>query len=245
MYSDIFHGNELSYIVFRQAQNIASALSLLSSNVVGNDILKKALFEGALSCIHSASELVEIRALHGEEKLRKLLGVVFELQSLSNAGFWTGDISDMNNNLVQQEMKHLEKNLYDLIVSQSSKFIVSTSLFKDTHDLEGDFMYIRKDIKYKGQDKGQYTVKDNINMSNTNVPPKVNAVREDRSERRGTLLKVLGELGPVSIKDIAEKLPSIGEKTIQRELAALIAQGVIKKEGNGAGVSTLYHCKVT
>ncbi len=50
-------------------------------------------------------------------------------------------------------------------------------------------------------------------------------------DRRARILALLQTRERVSIKDVVREITDCSEKTIQRELAALVAQGVLKKEG--------------
>ena len=50
-------------------------------------------------------------------------------------------------------------------------------------------------------------------------------------DRRARILALLQKQERVSIKDVVREITDCSEKTIQRELAALVAQGVLKKEG--------------
>lgn len=49
--------------------------------------------------------------------------------------------------------------------------------------------------------------------------------------RRENILALIQQKGRVSIKDISREIKNCSEKTIQRELTALVATGVLKKEG--------------
>jgi hypothetical protein len=55
---------------------------------------------------------------------------------------------------------------------------------------------------------------------------------ETRSSRREVILNVVGSRENCSIKDIASKLPQVSEKTIQRELSAMVEEGILAKEGD-------------
>ena len=54
---------------------------------------------------------------------------------------------------------------------------------------------------------------------------------EAQKDRRETILSVLRSKGQANIKDISLLIRSVSEKTIQRELTALIEEGVVRKEG--------------
>ncbi len=57
----------------------------------------------------------------------------------------------------------------------------------------------------------------------------------EKSPRRETILRVIKDKGESSIKDIigyiSGHIPDCGEKTVQRELTALVEEGVLKKTG--------------
>jgi Mn-dependent DtxR family transcriptional regulator len=54
---------------------------------------------------------------------------------------------------------------------------------------------------------------------------------EDKGGRQEAIIAILREKGPSFIKDISTLIRNVSEKTIQRELQALIASGTIKKTG--------------
>jgi hypothetical protein len=53
----------------------------------------------------------------------------------------------------------------------------------------------------------------------------------DRDGRRNIILSLLKEKSSLNVRDIAKSLPAISEKTIQRELLAMVAEGVLLKKG--------------
>jgi hypothetical protein len=57
---------------------------------------------------------------------------------------------------------------------------------------------------------------------------RVQAVQKDR---RATILGLLQKKDKITVKDVSLVIKDCSEKTIQRELAALVAQGVLKREG--------------
>ena len=55
---------------------------------------------------------------------------------------------------------------------------------------------------------------------------------ETRGSRRQVILSTIGAKESCSIKDISAKLPQVSEKTIQRELSAMVEEGILLKEGD-------------
>ncbi len=52
-----------------------------------------------------------------------------------------------------------------------------------------------------------------------------------REERTRRILDLLRAKGPAPIKDLAQALPGLGAKTVQRELNRLVSTGLVKREG--------------
>lgn len=50
--------------------------------------------------------------------------------------------------------------------------------------------------------------------------------------RRSAILSIVRKIGTVGIKDIALTLSDISEKTIQRELVAMVNEGILRKDGD-------------
>jgi DNA-binding transcriptional ArsR family regulator len=50
--------------------------------------------------------------------------------------------------------------------------------------------------------------------------------------RREAVLSVIRSKGPSYIKDISTVIRDVSEKTIQRELSALVAEGILEKKGD-------------
>ena len=55
--------------------------------------------------------------------------------------------------------------------------------------------------------------------------------KKDKNGRRDSILSIVRSKGPVEIKDISTLIRDVSEKTIQRELQALIDEGKIKRTG--------------
>ncbi len=68
--------------------------------------------------------------------------------------------------------------------------------------------------------RGETTVKDISDSQDSHV-----------KDRRAAILSVIQNKKKVSIKDISTLIRTVSEKTIQRELTALITEGIVRKEG--------------
>ena len=67
------------------------------------------------------------------------------------------------------------------------------------------------------------------------MPPIINLeshnLRSGNRERRERIIELLRESGPSSVTDLARNIQGCSEKTIQRELVAMVSLGLLKKTG--------------
>ncbi|GIW68573.1 MAG: hypothetical protein KatS3mg100_067 [Candidatus Parcubacteria bacterium] len=66
----------------------------------------------------------------------------------------------------------------------------------------------------------------------TNAPrANLTTTRDESRSRRDAILTIIGHKGRVSIRDITDEIRGVSAKTIQRELNALIRDGLVLREG--------------
>jgi len=53
----------------------------------------------------------------------------------------------------------------------------------------------------------------------------------DRDDRRKIILALIKQKPSLTVKDIAKSIPSVSEKTIQRELLSTVSEGTLQKRG--------------
>jgi DNA-binding transcriptional ArsR family regulator len=222
--TEIFHGDQNLYLVWKRIQNIVAALFLITSTWQEED-LKSSLRSTSLSMLTASSSLIALATIN-ESHIRQLTRFTLELDSLVAVGFWAGIISEMNTLVLQKEIEKIEKDLHTLIQAYKNKYLISSALFKDVEDIE---LHAKEFVK--GHNKGQ-DIKDRVKDKFQVLSQKSSIPFSDnRSERRQAILKLLGEKGNLSIKDFSTVISSYSEKTIQRELLALVAEGLVKRHG--------------
>lgn len=79
--------------------------------------------------------------------------------------------------------------------------------------------------------KDNYKIKEPVSVRQELEDTKSKNKSEERFSRRTQILNFVKDNKQVMIKDICGKLRDVGEKTVQRELGALISAGLIKKTG--------------
>lgn len=213
--SSLFKGRNDWYFCYLKAEKIAHVLSLLAqrSTIPDTSLQKLALYAQQLpsTVVHFAAGSVG-----GAETLATL----FSLLSKIRIAGTQNHLSQENVLILVQELEQVAERL--ATPRHPSPFLSPTDLAVASPAelqiplLGANAVPVRlKDI-YKGHNKGQSSY----------------AVTKGQSERASLILAYLKTAHKkASIKDIARVVPGYSEKTIQRELAALIEQGLIKKEG--------------
>ncbi|OGC87678.1 hypothetical protein A3D70_01210 [Candidatus Adlerbacteria bacterium RIFCSPHIGHO2_02_FULL_54_18] len=205
--SILFKGRIDWYFCYLKAEKLARALSFLGRGVAGedqNDIDDVARRAGLLpgSIAHLAG---------GEVDAPLVLADVFGLLSAVRLLGARGCLNEQNTQVLVHEYETVAERL--VRGSNPSPFVSAEDF--SVPQLESTAMFLprpphaqeeSRDNKTKGQSKGQ-------------------------SERMSLILELVRKKKQLSIKEIALVIRDCSEKTIQRELAALINQGLVRKVG--------------
>ncbi len=170
---------------------------------------------------------------------------VMELVSFLEISSSVGMISEMNSNILKTEFLELKQSLkvldtdlewlqkfFDKNHNHSSEEISGTSANRR-------FSYLPNRAQSEQNDS------QNVQKKNTEIPEKMsdrnngNSVKDMevlKGQRREGIIKIVKNMPEgATITDIRSKatgsLLSCGEKTLQRELSAMVSDGVLKKEG--------------
>jgi hypothetical protein len=121
------------------------------------------------------------------------------------------------------------ENISDKISSQDASLSLS-ALPSDgvANPLRNISSVVRSPVVPDADTRFRYPIS---HMGITNFTPK-KAEKESRKDNIIRLIKEKGKGEELSIKDITSRFDNCGEKTIQRELAALVVSGVLKKTGD-------------
>ena len=88
----------------------------------------------------------------------------------------------------------------------------------------------------KGQKNNLMAKKHGEFLKDKNLNPKetINAIiaSQKKNSRHETILSLLNKKEGLGIKDFADQISGCSEKTIQRELLAMVESGIIRKEGD-------------
>jgi hypothetical protein len=158
------------------------------------------------------------------------------MKSLLDAAFHTGLISEINYNVVYKEYTSLDAFLKEKRgVFGSTEAVVGDSFFDvpRPHSLEAPKVRLER----REEETHTQAVKD-IQLSKGQSAPKRPVTKksskravERKNGRRGTIIELMKRKKRVSVRDVADVVTGVSEKTIQRELLALVTEGLAIKEG--------------
>ncbi|MCK4386725.1 MAG: hypothetical protein KAV41_01410 [Candidatus Pacebacteria bacterium] len=229
------NNNDL-YLVFfsKKIEKIVAALYLLTSYFPKDEILKWKLRKQGIQLLSDTMSLTKKQVLYKDKILSDVRNAILEIISFLEIALTAKIITNMNLNVFKKELEFLLKlnnnNLKD--ISEQNLSGLSGDFFK-IKDKDLRFGKTRESLLkdsniYKGHYKGQTAW-----LSPTLAVAKKQGISniEKRQSRRENILKLLRKGQKLTIKDISREINNCGEKTVQRELQAMLKDGLLKKEG--------------
>jgi hypothetical protein len=218
--SILFKGRQDWYFCFLKAERIAHVLALLSEKVVHEDR------QWFLELVDEASDLPHVTAhfVAGDVAVELLLADIFSLISSVRLSGTRGFIARDTAQYIVQE--------YEAV---AQKLIAGTQLspFVSPQDFSvPDFL-----LRPKAPEALPLPQETGVPVPVRQARPPQKRAQEEggasapQTDRRAAILHFVLQNKAVSIKEICAAVTDCSEKTVQRELTALIAEGLIKREG--------------
>lgn len=211
IFSNVFQKDIRRVFIYKKAERIAKAMALIAPAFSNNVTLKARADALALELIDSA--------MRSPQEIRvQLPRVLLALSSTLSMARIAGALSPMNAEIISHEAQVLLEEVasYEDValmlgeVSSMSVLAKNTST-KDSH------ARAHQAPKSQSVDKGH--IKDILKTDDGN------------KDRKSVILSLIQSKGRASIKDISTVVRGVSEKTIQRELLALVESGVVVKTG--------------
>lgn len=212
IFSNVFDKDIRRVYIYKKAERIAKALHMIAPAFKDAKMLRERFDRIALG-------LVDASVLPPSESREALSRELLALSSLLAIARTGSHLSAMNADIIVSEAGNLLQEIaaYEdpkvLIDEMPTLATLSRSLPRPAPQEAKPAGAVRKSIEFKGQDIGQ------------------SGATLKGSSRRDTILSVLKTKGPSYIKDLSTLFRDVSEKTIQRELQALVAEGVVQKAG--------------
>lgn len=225
IFSNVFEKDIRRVYVYKKVERLAKAIHLIAPAFMGSASLKDRLDRVAVSLIDAA---ILAPSASRVALCRELLALS-SILSIARSG---GVLSPMNADVIVQEAHFLLQDvagyeeprlmLEDVTsLASLSKSAAASGEARDTAKLRSvarvtfdTALTSDQTESSKGHNKGQISD------------------RPTSRGRRDAIVAVLESKGPSYIKDISTVIREVSEKTIQRELSALVSDGTIIRKGD-------------
>ncbi len=219
-------GNDDAYFLFigQKIEKLSNALYVITKGFPDQDGIKWTLRERALRTMSFMSEIKDASVFSREHVLGRIaveLRSIVGLVTLSrNAGY----LSDMNAHILVEEYERL-LGLCQTAESGWVQNAVSVSEAYLPHPSGGAPGLIPSTLKSR---PGSISNSSRKSPSGAAESTRANPSSEGRREQ---ILKLMEAGREYSIKEVFEQVPGVSEKTIQRELLAMVELGILVKKG--------------
>lgn len=234
--------------IHRKFEKIAQAVYIITDHFHDGEPLKWSIRKLCTDILISVIKL----GSYGDEKGRgvtvyDISAMQSELLSLLDVAGFSGLISPMNIGILKRELHGLSHELASIPKNNFyNGVLLDNAFFNDAEvgNLEHVLPKVHEEKLQQRMDTS-HVVKDKIiePKRHTTVSAPIvleskdaklkdfSVVAVKKNKRQSIIISLLKRKKEVMIKDITETITDCSEKTIQRELAALVDEGVLKKEG--------------
>ncbi|PIR38806.1 MAG: hypothetical protein COV34_00605 [Candidatus Zambryskibacteria bacterium CG10_big_fil_rev_8_21_14_0_10_42_12] len=244
------NGSEYSNL-YKRFEKIAAAFYLVTNHLSDTDPLKKDMREKTIGLLNLVSDLLTKSYITSVMAKDKIEAQCAQLVSLLSMSAQAGIITTTNSQIIDTEIKKtlvmfdnlFHKDGFDTTLGGNFFGGVSLDAKREQgiiDDIKDNYqgIYKRQIIDHAGNEKHEYKTRGVDALKRTDsVSVKEydngngNGLKPRKKNRRDFILSVISQKGEVTIKDISSVFKGCSEKTIQRELIALVNDGVVSKEG--------------
>lgn len=249
---------EIPYSFLRKkAEKLATATYLVTGFLSDSEPIKWQIRECGLSILSDVISVANPPMSEMAHRVKSIASGIGKITSLFEIAAAAGFVSGMNLAILKEEYLSIAQTVENRKIGRpEGGYVFSKDFFQsrepapepvspsvsETETFTGDDSYKRhfkKDVE-----NVQYKTKEDREIIADEPPPRSNIPdtvsvhilpkRGEKNSRRETVLSIIkdkGEHAEVSIKDVVGHFSDCGEKTIQRELTALVDEGVLKKTG--------------
>jgi hypothetical protein len=207
-----FKDRNYSY-VYKKSERVVTAVHIVTNFISQNEPIRVRLREKAIQLL---SDVIAIRVSGTGLSEQALSGSLVEIVSLISSAQASGYVSAMNAGLIREELEHLA----DFIKEHREGLKIGAGALE-----QGDMALP------ESQPEQAAPVKRETQNKRTRQNKMSFIKNEKRTERRSEILKIFDSKDRISVRDVIRSMPEVGEKTLQREMLALVSEGVLVKEG--------------
>lgn len=245
----VFNRSKHFLFIYKKTEKLVTAVYMITNFVKDSEPLKWRIRERALELMSLNMSFNTVSLSERKELLREYQAISIEIVSLTSIAHYAGLISEMNWSILKKEFESLvdviehgenkQANEETIIISPDF-FNTPTTEVAPTQPAQSSTPRLvastPSPVLYKGQTRS--TNSQPRPMSFTPRKPEVKIEKVIASKpsvpkggRKEIILSVLAKRDGLSVKDFVDTIKDVSEKTIQRELLAMVASGTLRKEG--------------
>ena len=223
----------------KKTEKLVTALYMVTDCMDTEDALKAKLRELGVELLSDMYKVGSLSPIDRHTHISTSIARVDEILSFVEISCTIGFISEMNTSILKKEFltligeleSHLVKDKHFTFTLDQEMFSIPT-LLEDTSAKQSQME--RNSIKDKRKNFNTMSfTKSGFGSSSQHTPHTAKHVSSvsDKTDRTAKILSLVSGKD-VSIRDISTAFTDCSEKTIQRELNALVSKGQIKKTGS-------------
>lgn len=215
IFNNVFEKDIRRVFIYKKAERLAKAIHLIAPAFADSASLRSRIESIGIGIVNAA-------ILPSGAARSTLSRELLALSSVLSIARTSGLLSSMNADLISREAHVLLQEVAEY--EEPRLFLDETPTLSDIakqvqkEQVPRQLAHAPRKVLPAWSDKGQ------IKDTRSDMSPPT-------QERRDAILSVIKNKQKASIKDISTLIRNVSEKTIQRELASLIALGIVIKEG--------------
>lgn len=246
--NSFFEGNHLHIFLYKKAEKLSSAIYMVTNFISENETLRRLLRDKSINTFSEIAHLQKLsltqhKALRTNDSiesrhssLQAILSGITEIVSFLEILNSSGLISEMNFIILKREYIEL-----GILIKNRKEDIATGDMRLEENFFDVPDLYKTYALR-QGTNKAK-TIKDTLHQEKdttkstketqeTKIYPKtVKTANIRHSSRRNIILELLQNKTVITIKDTVDAIKGCSTKTIQRELLALVSEGILKKKG--------------
>lgn len=233
---------------YKKAEKVVSALYLITNHFDQNEPLKWRIRQQATEMLRCISALKDTTGVLQEERKQHIQQIADDISSCVSVAKTAGLVSPSNAQVCSHEIGALSDGVCACSeFSGPRNMILSHEFFRTEAEPENGLSAQAERTPPAEPSPAHEPPPEPAAAADTTPTPAQKtqepkaehtpahspkpAVQAKKNQRQRSILKLVRDRGEISVRDAAEVISNCSEKTLQRELSALVKEGVLQKRG--------------
>lgn len=228
----VSHGDRLPY-VSKKIEKLVTALHLVTNFIPTNEPIRVSIRQRALSLLSDVlSHKRNVMTDTAKDVSLRISTTVQEIMSLLRIALESGYVSKMNYDILDREFESLLQ-----ILDSGASLAPSVQFGADFFGVEsvsgGDDERERTLKSHSSRESKRQKSGDATDSAQKSTQTKGSTTSRSsaKDKRRRIILGLFEDADEITVTDVKEVIQGYSSKTIQRDLASLVDQGILEKRG--------------